>query len=53
MESVAMNLQERLEQVFLQKALPKRELAMERMTLGELLYFVLVESAEKGLIAQA
>jgi hypothetical protein len=54
MESVTMDLrlQERLEQVFLRKALPKNVLSLDRMPLGELLYFAVVESAE-GLVAQA
>jgi hypothetical protein len=53
MESVTMNLQARLEQVFVQKARPKSDLRLERMPLRELLYFALVESADKSLIAQA
>jgi hypothetical protein len=53
MESATMNLQERLEQVFLHKALSKRELRLARMPLGELLYFALMEDTDRSLSAQA
>jgi hypothetical protein len=53
MESVAINLQERLERVFAQKALSTKELRVARMPLGELLYFALIENADRNLIGQA
>jgi hypothetical protein len=53
MESLTLNLQERLGRVFVQKALPKKERRLERMPLGELLYYALVESADEDLMAQA
>jgi hypothetical protein len=53
MESATMNLQERLEQIFAQKALPKKVSRLERMSLGELLYLALLESADSPMTAQA
>ena len=46
-------LRERLERVFEQRALPRVEDAkMARMTLGELLYHALVEMDDRGLMSQ-
>jgi len=46
-------LRERLERVFEQRALPRVEDAkMARMTLGELLYYALVEMDDRGLMSQ-
>jgi hypothetical protein len=52
-EMMMIELKERLERVFEQRALPRVEDAkMVRMTLGELLYYALVEMDDRGLMSQ-
>ncbi len=52
-EIMMIELRERLERVFEQRALPHAEDAkMARMTLAELLYHALVEMDDRGLMSQ-